>query len=352
MQRRVAAAHPNDMTLLKQATKRRRKFQAPVPTQVGGLAMIPKLLPLYLSNREERVPSQPLGPFHTDPAVYSRASHSGLRMTWFGHASLLFELDGVTLLVDPVWDERASPVSWAGPKRFFPPTLTLEALPHLDAVLISHDHYDHLGARTVASLARLRPGLRWIVPLGVAAILAGFGVPRARITELDWTDEIVVSSESGAQVAVTSIPTRHFSGRAPWNRNETLWMGFVLRGSSHAIYHGVDTGLWPGFRELAARYGPFDLTILEIGAFNELWRDIHLGPDGAVQAFQELGGGMLMPIHWGLFNLALHAWRQPIERLTQLAGEQGIRLFSPTPGTPTDVISGTEVRSAWWHRSG
>ena len=340
------------MSLLSRSTRIGRKFQAPVPTQVGGFKIVMKVLPQFLTNKEERVPKEPLGPFVTNPLSYCSAPEKGLRVTWFGHSSLLFEMDGATVLADPVWDERASPASFAGPKRFYPPTLPLEQLPHIDAVLLSHDHYDHLGKETVRTLGRLRPELRWIAPLAVGKILAGFGVLPANITELDWTEDTVVRGRSGAELRVTSIPARHFSGRSAWNRNETLWMAFVLRGSKHTIYHGADTGLWPGFVEIAQQYGPFDLTLLEIGAFNELWRDIHLGPDGAVQAFHELGGGTLMPIHWGLFDLALHAWRQPIERVVELADEQGIRLFSPTPGAPTEFVCGRDVRSDWWRPKG
>jgi L-ascorbate metabolism protein UlaG (beta-lactamase superfamily) len=336
------------MIPLVRAARIGRKFQAPVPTTVGGASMIFKVLPLYLSNKQERTPKVALGPFVTDTSAYLLPPRSGLRVTWFGHASLLIEIDGVTVLADPVWDGRAAPVSFAGPKRFFPPTLPLEDLPRVDAVLISHDHYDHLGRETVKALAVQRPSLRWIVPLEVAKILVGFGVNPSQITELDWMEETFVRSPESAELRITALPTRHFSGRSPWNRNETLWMSFLLQGSWHKVYHGVDSGLWPGYETIAAQYGPFDLTLLEIGAFNELWRDIHLGPDGAVEAFHALGGGILMPIHWGLFDLALHAWRQPIERVTQLADEQGITLFSPEPGLPAEVLSGRDLRSSWW----
>lgn len=339
------------MMPFERATKRGRKFQAPVPTVVGGFSTVLKVLPLFLSNKAERVPRVALGPFVTDSAAYQVRSVSNLRVTWFGHSSLLLEIDGVNVLVDPIWDGRASPVSFAGPKRFFPPTIPLEQLPHLDAVLISHDHFDHLGSDTVRKLSRLRPGLRWIAPLAVGADLVRFGVAAACITELDWTDEVVVKGIEGAELRVTAVPARHFSGRAAWNRNETLWMALVLRGSRHSIYHGADTGAWPGFQTIAALYGPFDLCLLEIGAYNALWSDIHLGPDGAVDAFKALGGGTLMPIHWGLFDLALHGWREPIERVTELAEQQGIPLFSPIPGVPTDFVAGADLRSTWWHQS-
>ena len=322
---------------------------APVPTHVGGPAVLFKALRLHLQNRNETVPKHPLGPFHTDAAQYRNAPASGLRVTWFGHSSSLLEIDGVKLLLDPVWDARAAPLSWMGPKRFFAPTLDLAMLPPIDAVLLSHDHYDHLGKATVKHLARARPELRWIVAAGVGKLLHRFGVPAGRITELDWTQHTVVSgAEIGVELNVTALPARHFSGRAPWNRNHTLWASYVLRGPRHNIYFGADSGMWDGFEAIGREYGPFDLTMLEIGAYNDLWRDIHLGPEGAAHAFTALGGGLLMPIHWGLFNLALHGWRQPMERITELAAAQHLPLFAPEPGRPTEVWPAESVVSNWW----
>ncbi len=335
---------------LERAKRDGKKFLNPVPTMVGDWKMALSLIPLYISNKAETEPKEKLGPFRTDASAYAQAPASGLRVTWFGHSSNLIEIDGVRVLVDPVWDLRAAPVQWFGPKRFFAPTLGLNELPEIDAVLISHDHYDHLGAGTVRELARLRPRVRWITSLGVGAELRGMGVEAERITELDWTESTVIAGRDGAELRVSSVPARHFSGRSLLNRFETLWAAFCLAGSEHRVYYGADTGEWDGFKTIAAEYGPFDLTMLEIGAFNEKWKSIHLGPDGAVKAFGALGGGLMMPIHWGLFNLALHGWREPIERVMELAPERGIVLFSPGPGEPTEVVAGREVRSGWWRR--
>ena len=314
--------------------------------------MMMKVLPLYLRNRAEKFPRVAPGPFRTDAAVYQRAPAGGLRVTWFGHSATLVEMDGVRVLVDPVWDERAAPVRWAGPKRFFAPTLRLEEMPVVDAVLISHDHYDHLGRATVERLAGLGAwaGVRWITSAGVGKRLRGFGVAATQITELDWTQATVVAGrERGAALTVTALPARHFSGRSLLDRNTTLWSSFVLRGARHGVYYGADSGWWEGFGEIGAAYGPFDLTMLEVGAFHPLWGEIHLGPANALRAFAALGGkGMMMPVHWGLFDLALHGWREPIEQVLALASEEGVRVWSPEPGVPTEVEAGTEVRSRWW----
>src|ERR1700722_4452200 len=347
----MGQGHLTEMKMLWPAKKIGRRFVNPVLTQVGGWSTIFKVLPLYLNNREEKSPRKPLGPFRTDIGLYAAAPQSGLRVTWMGHSSMLVEIDGVKVLVDPVWDERASPSQWAGPKRFFAAPVRLEDLPAVDVVLVSHDHYDHLGEETIRRLAELEStrGARWVTSLGVGEMLRRFGVKAEQIAELDWTQSVAVNG-----LEITAAPSRHFSGRGMFNRFETLWSSFVLKGARHTVYFGADSGWWGGFAGLGAAYGRFDLVMLEIGAFDVLWDGIHLGPDGAARAFEALGGagadgrGLMMPIHWGLFDLALHSWRQPIERLVELAGERGILLWAPEPGRPIEVNAGVEVRSDWW----
>jgi L-ascorbate metabolism protein UlaG (beta-lactamase superfamily) len=302
-----------------------------------------KIGPRFFTGAAARSPQLPLGPFLTDSRIYTTDSASGLRVTWFGHSSSLVEIDGARVLIDPVWDERAAPTQWAGPKRFFAPTLKLEDLPVIDAVILSHDHYDHLGAGTIRQLAKLDSlrQARWITPLGVGTILTGLGVDPKRCAELDWTEGIDVGS-----LRIIALPARHFSGRSLFNRFETLWASFTLAGPKHRVYYGADSGEWEGFREIGEQYGPFDLTMLEIGASDPLWADIHMGPEGAVRSFCALGGqGLLMPIHWGLFDLALHPWRQPIE---SIFGVEDLKLWSPAPGAPTEVVADREIRSEWW----
>lgn len=339
--------------MLQRARRRGSKFLNPIPTQVGGLSMIFRVLPRYLTNRKQRFPLIAPGPFETDPRVYTEAPASGLRVTWFGHSSMLLEIDGVRILVDPIWELRASPFQWSGPKRFFSPTLFLSDLPPIDIVLISHDHYDHLGETTVRNLAAQKnaSAALWITSKGVGALLNKWGVSQAKIVELDWT-ETHVSTIRDNGFKITAWPTRHFSGRKLSNRFETLWSSFAIEGSKHAVFYGADSGQWPGFSEIGRQHRRFDLTMLEIGAFDPLWADIHLGPDGAIAAFTAMNtGGLLMPIHWGLFDLALHGWAEPIERLERVAREQGVPLWAPEPGLPTEVLGDVEVRSDWWRNS-
>lgn len=333
-------------TFLRPAVLSQRRFLNPLPTSVGGWETMRKALPLYFSNKEEKSPRTPPGPFQTDASVYVTPPASGLRITWMGHSSTLIEIDGKRVLLDPVWDERASPLRWAGPRRFFPAPLKLQEIPQLDVILISHDHYDHLGESTIRTLARMprMSGTEWVTSLGVGEILEEYGVKRRRIVELDWTQKTGDSS-----LEITALPSRHFSGRSMFNRFETLWSSFVIEGPQHNIYFGADSGWWPGFEEIGRTYGPFDVSMLEVGAYHELWSEIHLGPEGAINAFEALGGaGLLMPIHWGLFDLALHGWREPIERVCEIADERAIPLWIPIPGQPTEIIGNASLRSEWW----
>jgi L-ascorbate metabolism protein UlaG (beta-lactamase superfamily) len=329
------------MAMIGKALRKGKQYLNPVSTSVGGLSTVFYVLWAYLTGREERTPKRSPGPFRTDPRTYEIPPKSGLRVTWMGHSSTLLEIDGARVLIDPVWEQRVAPFEWAGPKRFFAPPLRLEEMPRIDIVLLSHDHYDHLGARTIAQLARSEAthGAEWVTTLGVGDILRKLGVKDVR--ELDWTESLRVG-----EVEVTALPARHFSGRSLTTRFETLWASFVLAGPRHRVYYGADSGEWEGFKEIGQTYGPFDLTMLEIGAFHPLWADIHMGPDGALRTFRAMGGtGLMMPIHWGLFSLALHAWRQPIERVF---AAEGLKIWAPEPGMPTEVVAGTELRSDWW----
>jgi L-ascorbate metabolism protein UlaG (beta-lactamase superfamily) len=316
------------------------KYVNPIPTDAGGFGKLIPILREYINNTAENVPKRQLGPFKTDASIYKRKPASGLRITWIGHSSLLIEIDGIHILTDPVWSERASFSSFMGPKRFFEAPLPLDELPPLDAVLISHDHYDHLDKNTIKFFAG--KSIPFFCSKGVANYLAEWGVLRNFITELEWGDSVMITHDC----VLTATPARHFSGRGIINRNETLWASFVIKTDKHNIFFGADSGWFPGFKDIGDTFGPFDLTMLEIGAYGQYWPDIHMGPDHASNAHLALKGQLMMPIHWGTFNLAPHAWDEPIIRLLQYAKEKNIDLFIPEPGKPTEVTG--PYNSEWW----
>jgi L-ascorbate metabolism protein UlaG (beta-lactamase superfamily) len=290
---------------------------------------------------QRRTPAAPL-PSVSPLETWARPVETGLRATWLGHSTVLVELDGYRVLTDPVWGERASPMSWVGPKRFQPVPIPVSALPPLDAVIISHDHYDHLDRPTILELARLE--VPFFTPLGVGAHLEAWGVPAARITELDWWERAVLC---GGELSITAAPSQHFSGRAVGGRNATLWASLAVHGPRHSFFFSGDTGLTPEYDEIQARLGRFDLVMLEVGAYHPAWGDIHLGPDNALEALARLGGGSFLPVHWGTFNLAIHAWDQPAETLVEQAPRRSVQLLMPRLGEPVEP-SRVESVDPWW----
>jgi len=294
----------------------------------------------FLCGGANRVPSGPL-PLVDPRADWGAAPETGLRVTRLGHSTLLIELDGVRILTDPVWGQRASPLAIAGPRRFHPAPVALNALPPLDLIIISHDHYDHLDRGTIRALARGR--VPFVTSLGVGAHLERWGVPAGRITELDWWESMQIRG-----VQVTTAPAQHFSGRSLRDRNATLWSSFHLRGPDHSFFFGADSGLMPEFADIGRRLGPFDVAALEVGAYHPSWGDIHLGPVNAIAALRLLGSGALLPIHWGTFNLALHAWDEPAETLLALAPDAGVRLLMPRMGEPIEPSRIPMLVEPWW----
>jgi L-ascorbate metabolism protein UlaG (beta-lactamase superfamily) len=295
----------------------------------------------FLCGGQRRTPPAPLPSERPD---WGRAPETGLRATWLGHSTVLVEIDGARVLTDPVWGERASPVSFAGPKRFQPVPVSVAGLPPLDAVLISHDHYDHLDHPTILELAKL--DVPFVTSLGVGAHLEAWGVAPERITELDWWEAVEIGP-----LTITAAPSQHFSGRGVGGRDVTLWSSLAVRGPRHALFFSGDTGLTPEHGEIGARLGPFDLVMLEVGAFHPAWGEIHLGPENALEALARLGGGPLLPIHWGTFNLAMHAWDEPAETLLSSAPRRDARLVMPRLGEPVEPARVERV-VPWWRAVG
>ncbi|MCO1653502.1 MBL fold metallo-hydrolase [Pseudonocardia sp. S2-4] len=267
-----------------------------------------------------------------------------LAATWFGHSSVLVEVDGHRVLADPMWGERASPSGRIGPRRLHPAPMRLADLPPVDAVVISHDHYDHLDLPTVRTLTRLT-GAPFVVPLGVGAHLRRWGVPDSRVVELDWGGAVTLPGAAGG-LTITCVEARHFSGRG-LVRNTTQWSSWALAGSRHRVFFGGDTGFHGALAGIGDRLGPFDLTLLPIGAYSDLWPDIHMTPEEAVAAHRALRGGLLVPIHWATFDLGFHTWSEPVERVRRAAAEAGVGLGLPRPGQRLDATA-PPADSDWW----
>ncbi|ARQ72096.1 MBL fold metallo-hydrolase [Streptomyces marincola] len=298
---------------------------------------------LRRSERRRRTPSGPV-PLAVPEVLTGGPPATGLRVTWLGHASALVEIDGARVLFDPVWGERCSPFSFAGPRRLHPVPAGLSELGPVDAVVISHDHYDHLDMPTIRRLAG--SGTVFAVPLGVGAHLERWGVPAARLAELDWHESARVGD-----LTLTATPGRHFCGRGLRDRWQTLWASWVVAGPEHRVYHSGDTGYFPGFADIGRAHGPFDATMIQIGAYSEHWPDIHMTPEEGITAHLDASGGtshgVLLPIHWGTFNLAPHPWDEPVERTLREATGRGVTLALPRPGESFEPAAELPT-DPWW----
>lgn len=316
-----------------------KRYQNPVPTSTA-ITNMATLMWRYLTYKGKRSPLTPMGPFHISPAALQPVASEALQLTWLGHSSYLLELDGKRLIIDPVFADRASPFPFLGPRRFFAAPVQPSELPPIDVVVLSHDHYDHLDRHMMRFLNhRVK---QFVCPKGVEKHLLRWGIPAAHIAVLDWTETFRISDT----LTLTATPARHFSGR--WfDRNETLWSSYVLKGRDKKVFIGGDSGYFDGFAEIGTTYGPFDLTILEIGAYDVHWPDIHMGPEKATQAHQALKGKVMLPVHWGTFNLAFHDWNEPGEKIVQLAEERHITLWMPAPGERGGLPEESRI-SYWW----
>ncbi len=264
----------------------------------------------------------------------------GLHLTWYGHASTLVELDGARVLLDPVWSDRVSPATFAGPRRLHEPPVPLSGVGRVDAVVISHDHYDHLDLATIRSLVT-STAAPFLVPLGVGAHLERWHVPAERIIELDWHEEATV-----AGVRFISTPAQHFSGRGITN-DDTLWTSWALLGPAHRVFYTGDTGYFDGFASIGAEHGPFDVALVQIGAYAPQWPDIHMTPEEGVAAGLDVRAKLLVPVHWATFSLAMHPWGEPADRVWTEAKAADIPLAIPRPGERVDVGEPPAV-DGWW----
>jgi L-ascorbate metabolism protein UlaG (beta-lactamase superfamily) len=275
------------------------------------------------------------------PAELAVPPVSGLRLTWLGHATVLAEIGGRRVLFDPVWGERCSPFAGFGPRRLHPVPIPLAELGPVDLVVVSHDHYDHLDMGAIRAL--IRSGADFAVPLGVGAHLEHWGVPADRITELDWNESARI-----AGLTLTATPARHYCARGLRTGTHQLWASWVVAGAEHRLFHSGDTGYFPGFAAIGAEHGPFDATMMQVGAYSDFWPEVHMTPEEGVRAHGDLGSGaVLLPIHWATFDLAPHRWEEPIERTLAAAAAANTTVAAPIPGRPFEPASLGEPEP-WW----
>lgn len=317
-------------------------FRNPVPTR----RLVYERSPLEItraqlaSGQGRRTPAGPIPVQPLQSADLAVPPASGLRLSWLGHATVLAELDGRRVLFDPVWGQRCSPFPGIGPKRLHPAPIRVADLGPVDVVVISHDHYDHLDMTTVRAL--IGSGARFAAPLGVGAHLEHWGVPAERITELDWWESAEI-----AGLTLTATPARHYCSRGPRTSTHFLWASWAVAGAERRIFHSGDTGYFPGFAEIGRRLGPFDATMMQVGAYSDFWPEVHMTPEEGVRAHLDLGGEVLLPIHWCTFNLAPHPWEEPAERTLTAAQSLGATVAVPVPGAPFEPAD-PPAPKRWW----
>lgn len=302
----------------------------------GGISILKD----FIKGNPRSRPPEPLQPQPLLPEAIGQSPET--RVTWFGHSAVLLEMDGVTLFLDPMLGNAPSPFPWIGGRRYSKQLpLDIAGLPKIDAVVLSHDHYDHLDYGTIRKL-KDKVGL-FIVPLGVGAHLRRWGVRAENIREHDWGDELTY-----AGITFTSAPARHFSGRSLLDRNTTLWCSWIIRGKETKVFFSGDSGYGPHFAEIGRKYGPFDLTLMECGQYDPRWADIHMLPEQTVEAHIDVRGELLIPIHWGAFTLSMHDWTDPAERISAAAAARGVRLATPRIGEPVVAGSAEIPALPWW----
>jgi L-ascorbate metabolism protein UlaG (beta-lactamase superfamily) len=316
---------------------------------IKGVSFL-KMMREYRNRPADTSPPGPLPSVRTD---WRKLPDDQATFVWFGHSSYLLKIGRTHILVDPVFSGHASPVSFFA--KAFPGTdvYGVEDMPDtVEALLLTHDHYDHLDYRTIR---RLRSRVtHFYASLGVGAHLESWGIEAHRITELDWWESCHIGADGSpaeegraAQVfTLTATPARHFSGRGI-RRGATSWSSFVLKGGSTVLFLGGDSGYEKHFREIGERFGPFDLAILECGQYGKNWPFIHMMPEETVQAAMDLRAAALLPVHWGKFSLSLHPWNEPVHRVNAAAAAAGLLIATPRIGQPV-IVGGQYPRDPWY----
>ncbi|OEK00925.1 hypothetical protein BFP97_05095 [Roseivirga sp. 4D4] len=304
-----------------------------------NLKTLPGLLRQQFTGRKLRSPEQPIPIIPFDQEAF-QTDTTKPKFIWYGHSVLLLQLNGKNLLIDPMLGPNAAPIAPFAVKRFSESTLDIiDQLPPIDMVLMTHDHYDHLD---YASIKKLKAKVStWYVALGVSRHLEAWGIPAETISEFDWWDQQTLEG-----IDITFTPSRHFSGRGLGDRAKCLWGGWVFKTADHNIYWSGDSGYDEHFKEVGERLGPFDWGFMECGQYNKLWHPIHMFPEETVQSSIDAHVSIAIPVHWGGFPLALHTWKDPIERFTTAAEVKGQKISTPEIGQV--VTFGDEPTMDWW----
>jgi L-ascorbate metabolism protein UlaG (beta-lactamase superfamily) len=317
------------------------KFLNQTPTSMEmKLTETLKVLFDFIKGHPESKPKQAITVMPFNALNLQENKHATVK--WLGHSAILLQLDGKILFIDPMLGRAPSPFPIIGGKRYSEKLpIEIDELPSIDAVLISHDHYDHLDYGSIMKLkAKVK---QFFVPLGVAAHLERWGVEEARIKEVDWWDEFEYEG-----ITLASAPARHFSGRSMGDRNSTLWCSWIIKGQQASVFFSGDSGYGPHFNEIGNKYGPFDLTLMECGQYDERWSAIHMMPEETVQAHLDVKGKLMIPIHWGAFTLSLHGWTDPVERATRAAEQQNAAIATPRIGETVTIGSSEYPNLVWW----
>lgn len=313
------------------------KFINQIPTPMNlSLASLPTLMRKQLARDSLRRPARPV-----IARTFKPVQSATPQITWFGHSTFLLQLEGKTILLDPIFSRSPSPFQTLGPQRFTSLAVTIAELPTIDMVVISHDHYDHLDYGSIRQL--VSKTTTFLVPLGLAAHLRRWGVSDKQIVELDWWDE---RNLGGFKFACT--PARHFSGRTLTDRFTTLWCSWVIDSGKTKVFFSGDSGYGPHFKQIGKQYGPFDLTLLECGQYDPLWPNIHMMPEQTAQAHSDLRGKRMIPMHWGAFVLAFHSWTDPVERVLAAGAKTGATIITPELGETVAFTAKHTPAYAWW----